>query len=82
MTTVAETVDYADEGHPRRWWILVVMCLSIILIVAAVSSLNLAIPTISDALNASGTQLLWIVDSYGLVFAGFLLHLSPKAKFQ
>ncbi len=62
-----------DEGHPRRWLILAVMCLSLVLIVAAVSSLNLAIPTIRGALNASGTQLLWIVDSYGLVFAGFLL---------
>lgn len=75
MTTVAENGGHANafEGHPRRGWILTVMCLSIILIVAAVSSLNLAIPTISDALDASGTQLLWIVDSYGLVFAGFLL---------
>ncbi len=67
----AGEIDY--EGHPRRWWILVVMCLSLILVVAAVSSLNLAIPSIRDALNASGTELLWIVDSYALVFAGFLL---------
>ncbi len=73
MTTAAVTADHAEEGHPRRWWILAVMCLSLILIVAAVSSLNLAIPTISKALDASGSELLWIVDSYGLVFAGFLL---------
>ena len=61
------------QGHPRRWGILVVMCLSLILVVAAVSSLNLAIPEIRDALEASGTELLWIVDSYALIFAGLLL---------
>lgn len=73
MTAAAIAKDYVDEGHPRRWWILVVMCLSLILVVAAVSSLNLAIPSIRDALDASGTELLWIVDSYALVFAGLLL---------
>lgn len=73
MTAAAITRDYTDEGHPRRWAILAVMCLSLILVVAAVSSLNLAIPSIRDALDASGTELLWIVDSYALVFAGFLL---------
>lgn len=73
MTAAAIAREYVDEGHPRRWWILVVMCLSLILVVAAVSSLNLAIPSIRDALDASGTELLWIVDSYALVFAGFLL---------
>ena len=75
MATAAETVENVDEieGHPKRWLILVVMCLSLILVVAAVSSLNLALPSIRDALNSSGTELLWIVDSYALVFAGLLL---------
>lgn len=49
------------------------MTTSLILVVAGVSSLNLAIPTIRDALATSNTELLWIVDSYGLVFAGLLL---------
>lgn len=71
MVEETERSDY--KGHPRRWGILVVMCLSLILIVAAVSSLNLALPSIRDALDASGTDLLWIVDSYALAFAGFLL---------
>lgn len=72
-TIAPDEARYEDEGHPRRWWILVVMCLSLILVVAAVSSLNLAIPSIRDALDANGTELLWIIDSYALVFAGFLL---------
>ncbi len=62
-----------ETGHPRRWWVLGVMCVSLILVVAGISSLNLAIPSIRDALDATNTELLWIFDSYALVFAGLLL---------
>ena len=41
--------------------------------VAGVSTLNIGIPSIIDALEPSSTQTLWIVDGYGLVFAGLLL---------
>lgn len=61
------------EGHPRRGLILVIMCLALVLIVAAVSSLNVAIPTIVRELDPSSTEQLWILDSYALVFAGLLL---------
>ena len=37
------------------------------------SSLNVALPSIQRELNASGSDLQWIVDSYVLVFAGLLL---------
>ena len=60
-------------GHPRRKTILAIMCGSLVLVVASVSSLNVAIPTIVRALDASQSQQLWIIDAYGLVFAGLLL---------
>jgi EmrB/QacA subfamily drug resistance transporter len=60
-------------GHPRRNLILAIMCLSLVLIVAAVSSLNVAIPTIVRELEPTSTQQLWILDSYALVFASLLL---------
>ncbi len=49
------------DGHPRRRQILAVMCTSLVLVVAGVSSLNLALPSIRDALQPSNTELLWIV---------------------
>ncbi len=61
------------EGHPRRNLILAIMCLSLVLIVASVSSLNVAIPTIVRELEPTSTEQLWILDSYALVFAGLLL---------
>jgi EmrB/QacA subfamily drug resistance transporter len=59
--------------YERRWAILGVLCLSLVLVVASVSSLNVALPTIQQSLSASGTELQWILDAYALVFAGFLL---------
>lgn len=60
-------------GHPRRNLILGIMCLSLVLIVASISSLNVAIPTIVRELEPTSTEQLWILDAYALVFAGFLL---------
>ncbi len=59
--------------YGRRWLILGVLCLSLVLVVAAVSSVNVAIPSIRQQLEPSDTQLLWIVDIYAVVFAGLLL---------
>ncbi len=36
---------YVIDGHPRRWLILAILNLCLVLIVASVSSLNVAIPT-------------------------------------
>ena len=57
----------------RRWAILGVLCLSLVLVVAAVSSVNTAIPSIRAQLLPTDSQLLWIVDLYAVVFAGLLL---------
>lgn len=60
--------------YARRGWILATMCLSLVLIVATVSSVNVAIPSLGkSALEPSDTQILWIVDAYALVFAALLL---------
>lgn len=47
--------------------------LSLIAVVSAVSSLNLAAPSIAQDLKATQTQIAWIVDAYALVFAALLL---------
>src|SRR4051794_9719761 len=57
----------------RRWWTLTVLCLSLVMVIVGNTVLNVAIPTLQRELNASGTQLQWMVDSYALVFAGLLL---------
>jgi EmrB/QacA subfamily drug resistance transporter len=61
------------RAHDRRWWILAVLCFSLLVIVLDNTILNVAIPTIVRDLDATNSQLQWMVDSYTLVFAGMLL---------
>jgi EmrB/QacA subfamily drug resistance transporter len=64
---------YADPVvHARRWWILAVLNLSLLIVFIGNSSLNVAIPTLSKELSASNTQIQWVIASYSLVFAGLL----------
>ena len=62
-----------DQPNPRRWWILAVLCLSVLLVVVDNTIVNVALPTISRRLSASTQDLQWVVDAYTLVFAGLLL---------
>lgn len=59
--------------HARRWFLLAVMCLSLVMVIMSVSGLNTALPSIQRELGATASELQWIVDSYALVFAGLLL---------
>ena len=59
--------------HGRRWFLLGVMCLSLVMVVMSVSGLNVALPSMQRELQASSSELQWIIDSYALVFAALLL---------
>src|SRR5438132_1175514 len=60
------------RADPRRWWMLGVLCLSLLIVFVGNSSLNVTIPTLSRELHATESQLQWVVASYSLVFAGLL----------
>jgi EmrB/QacA subfamily drug resistance transporter len=72
--TLSERVQ--ARAFERRWWILTVLCVSLLVIVLDNSILNVAIPTIVRDLGASEGQIQWIVDAYTLVFAGLLLTMG------
>jgi EmrB/QacA subfamily drug resistance transporter len=67
------TVSDEETGHPRRWLILGILTLSLVQVVASVSSMNLALPAIQGSLNASASELVWINAAYALVLAAILL---------
>lgn len=66
----------AELIHRRRWWTLAVMALSLVVIGLDNTILNVALPTLVRELNASASQLQWMVDAYILVFAGLLLTMG------
>ena len=65
-----------EAVHAGRWHILAVLNLSLVIVVAANASLNVALPTMVQELRASNAELQWIVDAYALVFAGLLLPMG------
>ena len=70
---IAEPDDLDPAVHERRWVVLAVLCLSLLIIVMDNTILNVAIPSLITDLGASNSQIQWIIDSYVLVFAGLLL---------
>jgi len=58
---------------PRRWWILIVLCLSTLVLVVDNMVLTVAVPPLAEDLGASAQDTQWVLDSYILVFAGLLL---------
>lgn len=66
MTDVAEARD-------KRWIALVLLCVAQFVVVLDASIVNVALPTIKEALNFSEDSLPWVVNAYVLTFGGFLL---------
>ena len=70
-----DTPAVTQTGHPRRWVILGVLVISLLVVVLDNTVLNVALRTIADpqhGLGATQSQLEWAINSYTLVFAGLL----------
>ena len=59
--------------YRRRWFLLGIMCLSLVMVVMSVAGLNVALPSLQEDLAATASELQWIIDAYALVFAALLL---------
>lgn len=57
----------------RKAIILVTCCLSLLIVSMDATIVNVAIPNIRADLNATGSQLQWVIDIYTLVLASLLL---------
>lgn len=62
-----------ESSYQRRWLVLAVLCLSVLLLVVSNMALNVALPTLGEHLHTDVSALAWIVDAYVLCFAGLLL---------
>ncbi len=60
----------------REWVGLAVLSLGALLYVMDLTVLHLAVPKLSDALHPTSAQLLWIIDIYGFMVAGFLITMG------
>ncbi|MGO8873337.1 MAG: MFS transporter [Acidimicrobiales bacterium] len=79
MSTDIPVIDNApsmERRQGRRWAILSVLCVSLLMVSLDNTILNVALPQIVRSLHATSSQLQWIVDAYAVVFAGLLLVLG------
>jgi EmrB/QacA subfamily drug resistance transporter len=62
-----------SEKHWKRQVAFGVVCLAQFMVVLDAAIMNVALPSIQAALHVSQSNLPWIVNSYTLLFGGFLL---------
>ncbi|WP_316959519.1 MFS transporter [Streptomyces sp. TRM68367] len=62
----------AGGGRRRAGWVLAVASAAQFLVVLDVSVVNVALPSIRSALGFAPADLSWVVNAYGLAFAGLL----------
>ncbi len=61
------------DFQEKRWQALVLLCSAQFVVVLDASIVNVALPSIGDALDFSQANLPWVVNAYVLTFGGFLL---------
>jgi len=82
MTTSPSILAPARDGGPaarsprRDWLALGLLMFPVLLVAVDNTALTFALPAISRALEPTGVQLLWIVDTYPLVLAGLLVSMG------
>ena len=57
----------------RKWWTLLATCVAMFMLLLDITIVNIALPDIQRDLDASFSDLQWVVDAYSLSLAGVLL---------
>ena len=77
MTDMRPATPTEPSRAGRREWIgLSVLALACLLYVMDLTVLHLAVPALSASLQPTSSQLLWIIDIYGFMVAGFLVTMG------
>lgn len=61
------------RAETNRWLVLVIVCLAQFMVVLDATIVNVALPSIQRGLDFSNADLQWVINSYTLMFGGFLL---------
>ncbi|MEU9185427.1 MFS transporter [Streptomyces sp. NPDC048484] len=67
------------RAHPQRWLILGVILLATLTVLLDNTVLNVAIPSLTEELDASTADIQWMINAYSLVQSGLLLTAGSAA---
>src|SRR6185436_1498833 len=73
---MSTTLPATARATRREWIGLAIIALPCLVYAMDMTVLNLALPAISADLKPSSSQLLWIIDIYGFLVAGFLITMG------
>ncbi|WP_377839989.1 MFS transporter [Bosea sp. UC22_33] len=74
--TAAPASIRGEKATRREWLGLIAIALPCMIYSMDLTVLNLAVPTLTRELKPSASQLLWIIDIYGFMVAGFLMTMG------
>ncbi|MFE5892105.1 MFS transporter [Streptomyces sp. NPDC056462] len=69
-------VEKMTGPYTRRWWALLVLCLSLLIVVMANTSLIVAAPDMTRDLDLTSSDLQWVIDGYTVPYAALMLVLG------
>ena len=71
-----EPAHAPDQGHPRKWWILIAVSVGMFMALLDVTIVNIAMPRIITDLHTTVTSASWVLNAYSLVLAVSFLSLG------
>ena len=71
-----EPAHAPDQGHPRKWWILVAVSVGMFMALLDVTIVNIAMPRIITDLHTTVTSASWVLNAYSLVLAVSFLSMG------
>ena len=73
MSVRVESLPTTERSGTNPWIVLVLVCIAQFMVVLDATVVNVALPSIEQSFDLSVSGLQWVVNSYTLVFGGFLL---------
>jgi EmrB/QacA subfamily drug resistance transporter len=74
MSAISPSTPVTRRGaDTNRWIVLVLVCLAQFMVILDATIVNVALPSIQTDLGFSPGNLAWVINSYTLLFGGFLL---------
>ncbi|MET8787871.1 MFS transporter [Streptomyces sp. NPDC004589] len=73
---ITTPVEKMTRVYPRRWAALIVLCLSLLVVVMANTSLIVAAPDMAKELQLGSSDLQWVMDGYTVPYAALMLVLG------
>jgi EmrB/QacA subfamily drug resistance transporter len=66
-------------GRDPKWWTLTAVCTGVFMLLLDITIVNVALPDIQEQLDASLSDLQWVIDAYALSLAALLLTAGSLA---